>query len=139
MTSSELVPLRDYADMRIEALRERHNGEMSFLKGELDRRFADLKEQIEISRVGMENRLDGMNEFRQSLADTTGRMVERTLLDQSLESVHLDIKRVEEQIDRINTSVAQGRGRQAAYASALAVIISIVSIVVYALNGHIHA
>jgi hypothetical protein len=64
------VTLRRYADRRLDALGVQH-----------DRDILAVKEQAEQSRVALEHRLDGMNEFREQLRDQAARLVTRELLD----------------------------------------------------------
>jgi hypothetical protein len=120
------VPMKDYVDVIGKGL-----------QAEIDRRFTDLHRQIDQARDQMETRLNGMNEFRQSLSDLSGQMVPRNLLDHIVEEmagIHL---RLQGDIDKINTSLAQSKGKQAAYATAIALVISLATILVYLFNGSI--
>ena len=53
------VPLRDYVDMR----------------------FSDMDDRTELAREAMEKRLDGMNEFRDTLRDQASKFIPRTEYD----------------------------------------------------------
>jgi hypothetical protein len=51
------------------------------LQDQLDRRFDELRYQTEMTRVAMEKRLDGMNEFRDQLRDQAARFIGRDELN----------------------------------------------------------
>lgn len=127
---TDTVPIRDYVDLVGHGLQD-----------EVDRRFTDLKEQIEISRRSMELRLQGMNEFRAALTDTSARMVTRETLDDVIDRLRSDHKRFDQGIDDINGTLAQLKGRQLAYATVVAGVLALVSILSFLAQGsiiHVH-
>lgn len=62
------------------------------LKEYLDASIKDIRESIKVAYASMEKRLDGMNEFRDTLKDQAGKFVTREELDARLETVNKNRK-----------------------------------------------
>lgn len=93
----EGVPLREYVDVRLAALQ----AQMEVKLGSIDR--ATVVALSEIDR-----RLEGMNEFRGALKDTTGRLATRAELEllagrfvESLERVRSDVVEIKSTIPQL--------------------------------------
>ena len=60
------------------------------LKDYVDEKFRVIESQTEQARQTMDKRLEGMNEFRQTLSDQAGKFVTRTELDLILDRIKSD-------------------------------------------------
>ena len=77
--------LKTHFDARLEdlsrSLDNRFEGverETARAKDSMERRMLDAEKAVESARVSMEKRLDGMNEFRDTLQDQAARFITRT-------------------------------------------------------------
>lgn len=62
------------------------------LKEHFNRRFEDLEKMTELSRLAMEKRLDGMNEFRDALKDQSAKSPTRDEMTSEFDSIKKDIR-----------------------------------------------
>lgn len=74
------------------------------LKEYVDRRFSDQHDAVQAALAAAEKRLDGMNEFRATLADQ-GATFARTV------EVNLQIKNLESRLEAMTTQVGENRAR----------------------------
>lgn len=93
------VPLEKYVDQRFDALGSQH-----------DRDVAAVKEQAELSRVALEHRLDGMNEFREQLRDQAARLVTRELLDGVVNGLRAQDEQQDQRIQQLERRVVADEG-----------------------------
>jgi len=140
------VTLREYIDRVDNLLQVEIQHRYAIMQSELDRRFADSKEQLTIYRTAMEKRLDGMNEFRRSNNDTLNRMASRELVEQQIAAISSRIDRLEDWRNILagtqkgqHAVVSEQRSRIAmitAGAGAILLAIAIVVTVILTLTGH---
>jgi hypothetical protein len=123
------VSLKKYTDERLRALASQH-----------DRDILAIKEQTEQSRVAMERRLDGMNEFREQLRDQATRLVTRELLDGIIDGLRAQDEQQEKRVLQLERQVVADEGagtaenrlrsaRQSGLAMAIAVVTTILFLV----------
>ena len=62
------------------------------LREYFDARLAAMERTTEVARLAMEKRLDGMNEFRESLKDQALRNVTKTEYDECIRRILVDIR-----------------------------------------------
>jgi hypothetical protein len=93
------VSLEKYVDQRLDALGTQH-----------DRDVAALKEQMEQSRVALEHRLDGMNEFREQLREQAARLVTRELLDGVVNGLRAQDEQQDTRIQQLERRVVADEG-----------------------------
>lgn len=112
------VPLKDYLDGRIE---------------EMDNRFKDRFDEISANVVKAEHqlnhRLEGMNEFRESLRDQASKFMTRT----EYEYAH---KALDDKVRSMELAKANFEGRAASVAGLVSVAVSIVVGVVIFIVSH---
>ena len=68
-----------------------HSGSEIWLKEYFEARLAALEKAIETARVGMEKRLDGMNEFRDALKDQSARSPTREEVERRIDVVDANL------------------------------------------------
>lgn len=93
------VSLEKYVDQRFDALGILH-----------DRDIASVKEQAEQSRIALEHRLDGMNEFREQLRDQAARLVTRELLDGVVNGLRAQDDQQDKRIQELERRVVADEG-----------------------------
>lgn len=69
------MPIKDYVDR-----------ELGYLKELVNTKLGYNKEAVDLARSQMEDRLEGMNEFRAQLKDQTSTFVSRELFDKTLKA-----------------------------------------------------
>lgn len=62
---------------RLDDLASHHEKDIDRVTSELDRRFADVKERVDVARRANDDRFDSVNEFRGQLADSQARFLTR--------------------------------------------------------------
>lgn len=65
---------------------------MVSLREYMESRIGAVEKSIEIANVTMQERLAGMNEFRDTLKDQAGRFVMRDELEVKLDTIHQQLK-----------------------------------------------
>jgi hypothetical protein len=121
------VPLLDYVDRRCDDIQHaagrtsdgmhREFSELvRLLDGEVDRRIAGLKEQIESSRAAMEHRLEGMNEFRDQLREQARNYITREVIDGMVTALRDQDTQQETRLRRLEGRVTADEGGSAAAA-----------------------
>jgi hypothetical protein len=91
--------------------------------------LADLKTQIEHSRVGMEKRLDGMNEFRGALKDQTDKMMPREEYYIQHENLIREIKALNTFKDEMKGAATREDVNRATAFAVFGIVIGIVGII----------
>lgn len=116
------------------------------LKSHIDRRFEDqekavaaaleaAKEAVIKAEAAAEKRFDSVNEFRKSLSDQTATFIPRNEYDVQHKSLEA---RVQEVVDRLNTTQGQGEGSQITMSkiyAAIGGVGAILAILVLLANG----
>jgi hypothetical protein len=91
--------LQEELDRRIKSTEDRH-----------DRDVTAVREQTEQSRVALEHRLDGMNEFREQLRDQATRLVTRELLDGIVNGLRTQDEQQEKRLLQLERQVVADEG-----------------------------
>jgi FKBP-type peptidyl-prolyl cis-trans isomerase (trigger factor) len=91
--------LDEEIDRRIRATEDRH-----------DHDVIAVKDQTEQSRVALEHRLDGMNEFREQLRDQATRLVTRELLDGIVNGLRTQDEQQEKRLLQLERQVVADEG-----------------------------
>jgi len=99
------------------------------LREYIDLKYNDIKQSTELARNSMDKRLDGMNEFRETLKDQASRFITRTEIDSKMEVVYSNIKNLE-----ISKATLEGKASQSSLTftiimSVLGLIIAIISLI----------
>jgi hypothetical protein len=89
------------------------------LRRYVDMRFKGVEDKTELAREAMEKRLDGMNEFRDTLSDQASRFVPRTEYN--------DLK---DTVEGLTESRAELRGKASQNSVIAAYVIAAVSIII---------
>jgi hypothetical protein len=132
------VPLRDYVDRALADLTRYHDRDTASLQAEIDRRLGEAQRETEsrfreqaaaalAATSALDKRLDAMNEFRESIRDTTARKIDTDLYRQTVDSLTARMEAIEATQDR-------QRGRIAVYSAAGSILIVVVAILTLILN-----
>jgi hypothetical protein len=110
--------LREYLEMRF---------------SEINRRFDENEKATTLARTQMETRLEGMNEFRETLRDQAGRFVTRAELDlvctnmtEKAEGRETRIRSLEESRAELHGKASQSQMYGAYALSALAILVGVI-------------
>lgn len=90
--------------------------------------LAELEKRIEVSRVGMEKRLDGMNEFRDALRDQNNNSPTRTEMDAKLDALEKELKALNTFKDNMDGKASQNSVLFFGLIAILSLVISIVKL-----------
>ena len=125
------IPLKEYFDRRLEDRKEHFTSQIHDLKAWTKERFEMNDSAIAKAERTMNDRLLGMNEFRDALKDTTSLMATRVELNKLDETVQHLASRVEvEKIDRdvreLQRAKANLDGRLLIMSSSISIVVSIV-------------
>jgi LPS O-antigen subunit length determinant protein (WzzB/FepE family) len=80
------------------------------LKEYVDVRINNVEQATELARAGMEKRLEGMNEFRDTLKDQASKFVTRDELNAQLDKIEALIKSLE-----LSKAILEGKATQASF------------------------
>jgi predicted nuclease with TOPRIM domain len=100
-----------------------NRGDFVSLREYLESRIAAVEKGIEVANRSMQERLQGMNEFRDTLKDQAGRFVTRDELDSKMNNVN-------EQLKGLQYFKAQLEGKASQTQANIILLISIVSLAV---------
>lgn len=89
----------------VETLREHFTALLEAERGKNEVRFQGTQKAIEKAEASVDRRLEGMNEFRASLADQAGRLMPRAEADNRFSGINEQLKDISSRIDR-----QEGRG-----------------------------
>jgi cytochrome c-type biogenesis protein CcmH/NrfG len=125
------VSLEKYVDQRCDALGTQHDHDISA-----------VKEQAEQSRLALEHRLDGMNEFREQLRDQAARLVTRELMDGVVDGLRAQDEQQEARLQQLERRVVADEGagsaegkRSADRQSRATLIVAIVTTVLFLISA----
>lgn len=102
------VPIRDYIDAEIDAVRE----------------------ATTVAHKALEHRLDGMNEFRAALGDQSRTMVTRSEMDASLKSLLSDVDSLKESRAELRGKASQSSVTIAYVFAALGALLGVINLVI---------
>ena len=100
------------------------------LKEFITEKFNALEKSTESARVSMEKRLDGMNEFRDTLKDQAAKFVTRDDLTIRLDSIGLDIQGLRESRAELAGKASQSSVIGAYVITIISILLSIISLVI---------
>jgi len=107
--------------------------------GELGRytesRLCSIEKATEVAKVAMERRLEGMNEFRDTLKDQAARFVTQQEFDARLDPLLARISALERSESRAEGKASQGAVNVAMALSLLGLLLSAVALLVRLLGG----
>jgi len=66
--------------------------EIEWIKKYFESKLSDIEKRTELARLGMEKRLDGMNEFREALREQSSKSPTRVEMDSEIESLRRELK-----------------------------------------------
>ena len=118
-SSASDISIRDYIDMRIDSLKN--------ILGEFEKRALlckqEMEKQTEFARLGIEKRLDGMNEFRNSLKD-------QSLTFPTKNEISVILTRLEEDVRSLRETRAELAGKASNMAMWGAYIFNVITIII---------
>lgn len=120
------VSLLHYVD-QVNLARERTASERhAALEAEIDRRINGINNEIAIAQSGLEHRLDGMNEFRESLRDQANRNVSTDLFTTTVNALssarEAGLKALQDRVTALEAQQARERGRSQGVTAIIATI-----------------
>jgi hypothetical protein len=134
----DTVPLRDYIDRAVTDLTRYHDATVSSIQSELDRRLGEVQRETEsrfreqaaavlAANAALDHRLDGMNEFRESIREVTSRKIDTDLFTETIDALRARVERAESALER-------QRGRMGAYAAVGTIAVIIIAIMTLVIN-----
>jgi hypothetical protein len=134
------VSLRDYVDLAVANLARYHDATVSVIQEEIDRRMAEMQRETEgrfreqatalsAASASMDHRLEGMNEFREQVRDTTSRKVDADLFRQTCDALA-------DRIDRAEGALERQRGRMSAYVAGTSFLLLAIAILTLIINHY---
>lgn len=132
------VPLRDYVDRGLADLARYHDKTVGSIQEEIDRRLSEVQRETEgrfreqatavaAATAALDKRLDGMNEFREQIRDTTAHKIDGDLFRQVTDALMA-------RVDVAEAALERQRGRMSAYATISAVLVTAVTVLTLVLN-----
>ena len=92
-------------------------------------KFVNLEKTTELARSSMEKRLDGMNEFRDTLKDQASRFVTRSELETIVEKIGSEIKLLNKSKDILEGKASQLSVNITLTVSIVSVLIAIIALI----------
>ena len=115
----------DVRDMRPTADKvERMTTDIAVLSGKVE------AAQVAVAKAegAMEKRLEGMNEFRDSLRDQNSTFATKESVEERTDLIHRERRQSDERLGELELRIARAEGRAAAYTVAVGIFVSIVAI-----------
>jgi len=119
MEDKDFVGLKEYLDMRIQHVEDIVNG-----------RFISQEKAVNVARDAAEKRLDGMNEFRQTLTDQNKTFVAAAEFEAYKTMVRQDLARLSTDINSLNLSRAEIAGKASQGQVIFSLIVSILGLII---------
>ena len=127
-------PKKDFSYSDGITLREHLETIINSQKEYFESRLAAMDKAVNVSRVTMETRLEGMNEFRNSLKDQSGTFITRTELTLTFDKLHAEIKGLAGRIEGLELYKSSMEGKASQMSVNIAYLISIISIIFGIIN-----
>ena len=100
-----------------------HMSEQITLKDYIDDSIANIKESVKIAYASMEKRLEGMNEFRDTLRDQASKFITRLEMEAKFEVI-------QKQVDELRLSKATLEGKASQTSVMIALVFSIIGLAI---------
>lgn len=129
---------RRYVDLHDVTLKEYFDMRITDLEKSLDERFSSQEKAVKIAVESSNKRLEGMNEFRQTLSDQTRNYVTKSEYEAGQNAVRDGLYKIQEEIKSLQLSRAEIAGKasqnQANVALAMALIGTLMGLIGLAMN-----
>lgn len=116
---SSMVELRDYVDQRIADINRHY-----------DTRLEAVQHATNIALEANEKRLDGMNEFRDTLRDQAGRFITRDEVGLMINKLEVDVRSLQKTRDMLEGKASQASVASAQITAWAGIVIGIISLLV---------
>jgi hypothetical protein len=103
----EVVPLREYFEAEIRSVRESMNTRFETIHTDVETALKSQQNATDKAERSLSGRLDGMNEFRESLNDQSRTQMPRLEAEKLL---NLLMAKIDENSNRLNARESRGRG-----------------------------
>ena len=97
-------------------------------------KFSNLEKSTELARLSMEKRLEGMNEFRDTLRDQASKFITRAELNVMVSKFDQEIARLIADIRILRESDAKKEGKASQLSTNIALLIAIIGILISIFN-----
>jgi gas vesicle protein len=140
------VSLREYLTSLINAAERRSDARFDAMKDMVETAFETAKEAISKAETATDRRLEGMNEFRDTLSDQASHFVTKDALESLVDKLETQINRNRDDLDSLakRIDVREGQtagsrltwGNMAALVATAAAFIGIIVVVANYLSSH---
>ena len=96
------------------------------LKEFIEAKFVSIEQATELSRQAMEKRLEGMNEFRETLRDQASKFITRNELESAIEKITIELKSLNKAKDILEGKASQNSVNLAILVAIISILVSIV-------------
>jgi septal ring factor EnvC (AmiA/AmiB activator) len=115
-----------YVDRRCDSIEQAARERVVMAEAEIDRRISGIQQQISAAGTALEHRLDGMNEFRESLRDANARMVTAELFTTTIDSLiaarETGMAALRDRVQALENAQARERGRSTGVTAVIAAV-----------------
>jgi hypothetical protein len=109
---------------------QRHTAEYISLRDYIDTRLEAVEKTTELSRIAMEKRLDGMNEFRATLQDQNRNFVPRQEYSAFVEKAELDLRSLRESRSKLEGKADASSLHETTIIAVIGLLIALVSLLI---------
>ena len=106
------------------------------LKEYVDSIFRERDQQVRAALTSMEKRLDGMNEFRDTVSDQQSLFMPRSEYAGRHDQLIGELQRLRERMDQLSGAQATARRIQSALLASVGVAIALGTLITYIVVGH---
>lgn len=103
--------------------------DLEWTKKFFESKFEDLEKRTEQARVGMEKRLDSMNEFREALKDQSAKSPTRIEIDTKIDALEKDIRLLNSFKDALEGKASQSDVNNARLIGYIGIAIGVIGLV----------
>jgi len=120
----------NYKRWNVESLKEYFDLAIANLEEKIEQKFCSVKESVNKAESAHDRRLDSMNEFREQLRDQQQTFVEKSTYMSDLKNLNEKINDLKDKLQKIENIKEGGNLVWAYVASAISLIIAIVSVTI---------
>jgi hypothetical protein len=124
------VSLKEYVERLFSSLKESFEKQNLSFEHHIENQIANLKENIILAKSTNDERLAGMNEFRESLKDQSLLFVTKAEYEAVLNKLGADIRELRESRAELKGKADQSQVNNAVILSAIGLALAVVSIIV---------
>jgi hypothetical protein len=123
LTQSDGISLREYIDVRINEIQHIMELDRNDVEKRISLYHGEIEKRTEFARMGMEKRLDAMNEFRNALKD-------QAVTFPTKSEMNVILRRLEEDVRSLRETRAELHGKASTMAMWGAYIFNVITIII---------